>query len=195
MTFIKTLKLAVVGAITAAGLTLGAAAQVLIVDNERVEREAAAYKDFNLQTNEVRQNILQLRQYITRGGAAEQQMAELEKQKAIIGNDKYEEEKKKIEQTYVSAQQNLQALEYIFDQLRQEALVQVERARQPAIRQLLKDRKAQIILPKRLVMGNAAGLDITTEFIELLDAELPSVTLTKLPPKQAPAATPAPAQQ
>lgn len=194
MTFIKTLKLAVVGAITAAGLTVAAAAQVLVVDNERVEREAAAYKDFNLQTNEVRQNILQLRQYITRGGAAEQQMAELEKQKAIIGNDKYEEEKKKIEQTYVSAQQNLQALEYIFDQLRQEALVQVERARQPAIRQLLQDRKAQIILPKRLVMGSAAGLDITTEFIELLDAELPSVTLTKLPAKQAPAATPAPAQ-
>lgn len=193
MTIIKTLKLAVVGAITAAGLTVAAAAQVLIVDNERVEREAAAYKDFNLQTNEVRQNILQLRQYITRGGAAEQQMAELEKQKAIIGNDKYEEEKKKIEQTYVNAQQNLQALEYIFDQLRQEALVQVERARQPAIRQLLQDRKAQIILPKRLVMGNAAGLDITTEFIELLDAELPSVTLTKLPPKKA-AASPAPAQ-
>ncbi len=195
MTIIKTLKLAIVGAITAAGLTIAATAQeMLIVDNERVEREAAAYKDFNLQTNEVRQSILQLRQYISRGGAAEQQLAELEKQKAIIGNDKYEADKKKIEQTYLGAQQNLQALEYIFDQVRQEALVQVERARQPAIRQILKDRKAQIIMPKRVTMGNAPGLDVTTEFIELLDAELPSVVLTKLPPKQAPAAA-APAAQ
>ncbi len=195
MTIIKTLKLAIVGAITAAGLTIAATAQeMLIVDNERVEREAAAYKDFNLQTNEVRQSILQLRQYISRGGAAEQQLAELEKQKAIIGNDKYEADKKKIENTYLGAQQNLQALEYIFDQVRQEALVQVERARQPAIRQILKDRKAQIIVPKRVIMGNAPGLDVTTEFIELLDAELPSVVLTKLPPKQAPAAA-APAAQ
>ncbi len=195
MTFIKTLKLAVLGAITAAGLTVAATAQTFIIDNERVEKDAAAYKDFNLQTTDLRQNILQLRQYISRGGAAEQQMAELEKQKAIIGNDKYEEEKKKIEQTYVAAQQNLQAYEYLFDQVRQEALVQVERARQPVIRQILKDRKAQLILPKRLVLGSAPGLDVTTEFIELLDAELPSVTLTKLPPKQAPTTTPAPVQQ
>jgi len=178
MTILKTLRLAGTAVITAASLTLAVSAQILTVDNERVEREAAAYKDFNLQTNEIREQILQLRKYITRGGQVEQQMAELENKKSIIGNDKYEAEKKKLEATYVQAQQSLQVLEYSFDKLRQEALVQVERARQPVLRKLLQARKAQIILPKRLVMETAPGLDITTEFIEQLDGELPSVTLT-----------------
>lgn len=174
----KTLKMAVVGALAALTITTVATAQILTVDDERVEREAAAYKDFNLQTAELRQNILQLRQFITRGGVVEQQLADLEKRKAIIGNDKYEEEKRKLENQYVQAQQALSQLEYTFDKLRQEAMVQVERARQPVIRAILSDRKAQVIMLKRLVLGSAAGIDVTTEFIEKLDAELPTVSLS-----------------
>ncbi|MFC4347665.1 OmpH family outer membrane protein [Kordiimonas lipolytica] len=185
----KSLKLAVVGALAALTITTMATAQILTVDDERVEREAAAYKDFNLQTAELRQNILQLRQFITRGGVVEQQLADLEKRKAIIGNDKYEEEKRKLESQYVQAQQALSQLEYTFDKLRQEAMVQVERARQPVIRSLLSDRKAQIIMLKRLVLGSAAGIDVTTEFIEKLDAELPTVSLNM--PQKADEAAPA----
>jgi hypothetical protein len=188
----NSLKYGVVAAMAVVGLTAGASAQILTVDDERVEREAAAYKDFNLQTNELRQSILQRRQMVTRGGALEQQLADLEKRKAIIGNDKYEEEKKKLEATYIRFQQELAQLEYIFDQLRQEALVQVERARQPAIRSLLAERNAQVIMPKRVLLGAAAGIDVTTQFIEKLDAELPTVVLNNLPK---PAAEGAPAEQ
>lgn len=183
----NSLKYAVLGMAAVIGLAATASAQILTVDDDRVEREAAAYKDFNLQTAELRQNILQLRQFITRGGVVEQQLADLEKRKAIIGNDKYEEEKQGLESQYVQAQQALSQLEYQFDKLRQEAMVQVERARQPVIRSLLSDRKAQVIMLKRLVLGSAAGIDVTTEFIEKLDAELPAVTLNM------PQAAPAPA--
>lgn len=183
--FIQLKRLALT-AIVLLGLTFAAQAQILIVDDDRVEREAAAYKDFNLQTNEFRQNILQLRQFIARGGVIEQQLADLEKRKSIIGNDKYEEEKRKLEQQFVQAQQTLSVLEFQFDKLRQEAVVQVERARQPVIRTILNERKGQVIMLKRLVLGHASGMDVTTEFIERLDAELPSVTLT-LPQNGAPA--------
>ena len=186
--FIKRLALAIVAIV---GFTAAASAQILIVDDERVEREAAAYKDFNLQTAEYRTNIVQLRQFISRGGQLEQQMADLEKRKSIVGNDKYEEEKRTLETQYVNAQRNLAALEYLFDKLRQEAMIQVERARQPVIREILKTRGGQVILAKRLVMGHAAGIDVTTEFIEKLDAELPSVTLTLPEQAAAPAAEPA----
>lgn len=176
-TFFKTLRLGMVAVAAMVGISAVSSAQILTVDDERVEREAAAYKDFNLQTNELRQSILQRRQMVTRGGAIEQQLADLEKRKAIIGNDKYEEEKKNLEQTYVRFQQELAQLEYVFDQLRQEAMVQVERARQPVIRSLLAERNAQVIMMKRLLLGSAAGIDVTTQFIEKLDAELPTVTL------------------
>lgn len=190
MTIIKTIRLVATAILASLGLAVAAQAQIFIVDNERVEREAAAYKDFNLQTNELRERIVQMRQYISRNGIAEQKARELEQQKSIIGNDKYEEELRKLQQEVGQLQQQLQLDEYRFDQVRQEAMVQVERARQPVIRSLLKSRNAQIILPKRLIFGSAAGLDITTEFIELLDAELPSVTLANLPQAQpaAPAA-------
>lgn len=192
MTIVKTIRLLATAIVASLGFAAAASAQIYVVDNERVEREAAAYKDFNLQTNEMREQIVQLRQYISRGGVAEQRARELEQQKSIIGNDKYEEDMKKLQQEVGLFQQQLQILEYRFDQVREEAMIQVERARQPVIRSLLESRKAQVILPKRLVFGTASGLDITTEFIELLDAELPAVTLTKLPQAQ-PAAAPAPA--
>lgn len=187
-TFLKTLKLGMVAVVAMVGISAVSSAQILTVDDERVEREAAAYKDFNLQTNELRQSILQRRQMVTRGGAIEQQLADLEKRKAIIGNDKYEEEKRKLEQTYVRFQQELAQLEYVFDQLRQEAMVQVERARQPVIRSLLAERNAQVIMMKRLLLGSAAGIDVTTQFIEKLDAELPNVTLNLPKAGDAPAA-------
>jgi len=193
MKIIKTFGLFAAALIASLGLTATASAQIFIVDNERVEREAAAYKDFNLQTNDMREQIVQLRQYISRGGVAEQEARNLEQQKSIIGNDKYEADLKKLQQTVGLYQQQLQILEFRFDQVREEAMIQVERARQPVIRSLLKSRSAQIILPKRLVFGSASGLDITTEFIELLDAELPSVTLAKLPKPQAQPAAAAPA--
>ncbi len=191
----NSLKFGVIAAMAVIGLTAGASAQILTVDDERVEREAAAYKDFNLQTNELRQSILQRRQMVTRGGALEQQLADLEKRKAIIGNDKYEEEKKKLEATYIRFQQELAQLEYVFDQLRQEALVQVERARQPVIRSLLAERNAQVIMPKRVLLGAAAGIDVTTQFIEKLDAVLPNVVLNNLPKPAADAAPAEPKKQ
>ncbi|MFC3051094.1 OmpH family outer membrane protein [Kordiimonas pumila] len=179
MTLRKKLRLMATGIVAAMGLTLTVAAQqILTIDNDRVENEAAAHKDFNLQTADIRDQILQYRNYIGRGGLLEQKLAELEKQKSIIGNDKYEAEAKKLQENYMQINQSLQALEYAFDKIRKEALVQVERARQPVLKKILTERKAQVILPKRLVMDSAPGLDVTTEFIELLDAELPSVKLT-----------------
>lgn len=181
---VKTLKMAATGLLAVASISATAVADILLVDDERVEREAAAYKDFNLQTGQIRESIVALRNRLARGGTFEQALADLEKRKALIGNDKYEEERQTLAQNYEVETQQLARLELAFDQLRQEAQVQVERARQPVIRQLLKDRNAKIIMVKRLVMGSAAGIDVTTEFIEQLDAELPSVTLLLLQQNQ-----------
>lgn len=180
--------MAATGLLVALGVSTTVLADILLVDDERVEREAAAYKDFNLQTNQIREAIVALRSNLARGGAFETELAELEQQKAIIGNDQYEERRQTLAQQYEAQSQQLARLELAFDQLRQEAQVQVERARQPVIRQILADRNAKIIMVKRLVMGSAAGIDVTTEFIEQLDAQLPSVTLTAL---QQPAPQPA----
>lgn len=181
---VKTFKLAVTGLLTAAAISVTAFADILIIDDERVEREAAAYKDFNLQTGSIRESIVALRNRLARGGTFEQGLADLEKRKALIGNDKYEEERQTLAQNYEVETQQLARLELAFDRLLQDAQAQVERARAPVVRQILKDRGAKIIMMKRLVMGSAAGIDVTTEFIEQLDAQLPSVTLALLQQQQ-----------
>ncbi len=190
---LKLLRIATASLLALLGVASLAEAQILIVDDERIEREAAAYKDFNLQVNEIRQNIVQLRQFVSRGGQLEQQLADLESRKSIIGNDAYEEEKSRLENQFVGAQRALQVSELQFDKLRQEALVQIERERQPVIRNILNERGAQIIMIKRLVLGSASGIDVTTEFIEQLDAVIPTVSLT-LPQRAAPAAATPPAE-
>lgn len=170
--FFVALALVVLGAFAASAQSV-----VAIVDSERVEREAAAHRDFALQTTEIRENIVQLRRYISRGGLFEQEMQELEQRKSIIGNDKYEEERAQKQQTFVNAQRSLQVLELTYERMREEAMVQIERARQPVIRQILSDQGVQVILYKQQLLGHASGLDVTTEFIEMLDAELPSVEI------------------
>lgn len=207
-TFLKTLKIATASILTVAAISTSTLADILLVDDERVEREAAAYKDFNLQTTQIRESILALRNRLARGGTFEQALADfsnrqkaafedLEKRKSLIGNDayqtefaqkeaEYQAEGANLQRSYQNETEQLQRLELVFDRLRQEAQTQVERARQPVIRNILANREAKIIMRKRLVMGSASGLDVTTEFIEQLDAELPSVTLTLLQ-QQAPA--------
>lgn len=188
----NSIKRVLVIAAAALSVTAAASAQILIVDDERVEREAAAYKDFNLQTTEIRNQIVALRQALARGGQIEQQLAELENQKSIIGNDAYEQQRQALQQTFAQYQQGLGRLELVFDNLRTEAAVQVERARQPVIREILAQRGAQVIMMKRLVMGHASGMDVTTEFIEQLDAQLPTVQITL--PQAAPQQPAAPAE-
>lgn len=198
----KKMKMAATGLMVAATVSVSAFADILIIDDERVEREAAAYKDFNLQTNQIREAILALRNRLARGGTFEQALADfdarqkaakadLDQRKSIIGNDAYQaelatkeaefqQEGQQLNLSYQQETDQLARLELVFDRLRQEAQTQVERARQPVLRNILSERGAKIIMRKRLVMGSAAGLDVTTEFIEQLDAALPTVTLTLL---------------
>ncbi len=190
------------GLALATSISVTAAADILIIDQERVQREAAAFKDFDLQTAKIRDAIIALRQRTSPDGFWDQtavqfqqrmvaEMDDLEKRKSIIGNDAYETERQTKEATFQTEGQQmrvqlqnetnqLRQLELYFDNLRREAQTQVERARSPLLREILKERGAEIIMRKSLALETASGLDVTTEFIERLDDALPTVTLTLL---------------
>ena len=198
----KTIKNAALGVAIATSLSVTAFADILIIDQERVQREAAAFKDFDLQTAQIRDAIIALRQRTSPDGYWDQtalqfqqrmkaDLDDLEKRKSIIGNDAYETERQQKEVSFQTEgqqmRQQLQAetnqlrqLELYFDNLRREAQTQVERARSPLLRNILRERDAQIIMRKSLALETASGLDVTTEFIERLDESLPTVTLSLL---------------
>ncbi len=198
----KTIKNAALGVAIATSLSVTAFADILIIDQERVQREAAAFKDFDLQTAQIRDAIIALRQRTSPDGYWDQtalqfqqrmkaDLDDLEKRKSIIGNDAYETERQQKEVSFQTEgqqmRQQLQAetnqlrqLELYFDNLRREAQTQVERARSPLLRNILRERDAQIIMRKSFALETASGLDVTTEFIERLDESLPTVTLSLL---------------
>ncbi|MGB3725703.1 MAG: hypothetical protein WA981_08055 [Glaciecola sp.] len=163
-------------------LTSGASyAQILVIDDERVERESAAYRDFDRQVSELSQNILTIRTLIARGGDLDRKLAYLEERRSSTSNDRYEAEKKEIEIEFMNAQQRLGPLEVAFDRLRQEAQMQIEQKKAPLIRKILIDHDADVIMYKRLLLGYKPGTDVTTEFIQQLDEAIPELKLTLLP--------------
>ncbi|MBL4790629.1 MAG: hypothetical protein JKY60_16820 [Kordiimonadaceae bacterium] len=187
MTTIKSFRLFAAVIVSTLSLTVAASAQqILTVDNKRVEQESAAFKDFRLQANDLTELIRARQQALLEGGAFTQQLAELEKKKTLIGNDKYQEDLAQIRQTIQRFQNELQIANQYFQAVKTEAYIQINRVQDPLLRQFIKDRKALIILPKSVAMANAAGLDITTELIEQLDEKISAVVLTKLPTLTAP---------
>jgi len=180
----KLVSMALMATITVLGLTTSVEAQILIIDEERIEKEASAHKDYNLQTAEIRRQFATLQQFVAQGGIAEQQLAKLEEEKAVIGQENYDQRRQQLGGQYQLAVQQLNQLQMIVDRVRGEASAQIQRARNPILKSILSERGAQVIMYKRLTVENAAGLDITTDFIERLDAALPTVTLANLPTLQ-----------
>jgi len=169
-------------------MTTSANAQALIVDMQRIEREAAAYKDFREKTGEWVGMMKAMNDYIAPAGGLEQEAAELSKTKAVIGAQKFEEELNVLRGKRANVEQNLQAYNVYYERFTAELLQQVKKARTPILQDILTKRKAQIIVPKSSLLAHATGLDITTEVIESLDLALPTVTVS-LPEPQDPAAT------
>lgn len=180
----KLVSMALMATLTVLGLTTSVEAQILIIDEERIENEASAHKDYNLQTAEIRRQFATLQQFVAQGGIAEQQLAKLEEEKAVIGQENYDQRRQQLGGQYQLAVQQLNQLQMIVDRVRGEASAQIQRARNPILKSILSERGAQVIMYKRLTVENAAGLDITTDFIERLDAALPTVTLANLPTLQ-----------
>lgn len=187
----KTVIAAFIAIFTAMGVSTSVEAQILIIDEERIENEASAHKDYNLQTAEIRRQFATLQQFVAQGGIAEQQLAKLEEEKAVIGQENYDQRRQQLGAQYQVAVQQLNQLQMIVDRVRAEASAQIQRARNPILKSILSERGAQVIMYKRLTVENAAGLDITTDFIERLDAALPTVTLANLPTLQPAAQQPA----
>jgi|GEM_PF-1099862 len=170
--------------IAAVMLTLGlgattttANAQTLIVDVQRIQREAAPFNDFREKTAEWVGIMKAMNDYIQPSGGLEQEAAELAKTKAVIGAQKFEEELNILRGKRANMEQNLQTYNVYYERFSAELMQQVTRAQTPILKDILAKRKAQIIVPKSSLLAHAPGLDITTEVIEALDIALPTVEI------------------
>lgn len=176
--------LLIAGALPAPALAQSApAATIIVVDIERVVSQSAAGKQAmgeiqgKVTALQTRANALQ-GQLKTEADAIQAGQAN----KSLAG-PALETRVKAFGDKQQSAQQEVGRLENEIQRSRQFVLQQISDGVGPIVSQLMKERGANIALPKGATLQHAPALDVTTEVISRLDKSLPKVSTTP-PPAQ-----------
>lgn len=176
--------------LTALCLAIGAAAaaqaqtpnaQIIIVDFDRVSREALVGQDISAQMESNRVDLESYARQIQQQLGAEQQ--ELQQQRSIVSQEAFQQRLQQFQQKAQQQQGQLQTLTQQARQAMQQANLEVQRALRPIVRQVMEEKGANVVLDKALVAQHAAGLDVTTEVIERLNQTLSEydVNLPEIP--------------
>ncbi len=171
--------LLIAGALPATVLAQAATpATIIVVDIERVVSQSAAGKaamgeiQGKVTALQTRANALQ-GQLKTEADAIQAGQAN----KSLAG-PALDTRVKAFGQKQQSAQQELGRLENEIQRSRQFVLQQISDGVGPIVSQIMKERGANIALPKGATLQHAASLDVTTEVISRLDKSLPKVSTT-----------------
>lgn len=171
--------LLIAGALPAPALAQSApAATIIVVDIERVVSQSAAGKQAmgeiqgKVTALQTRANALQ-GQLKTEADAIQAGQAS----KSLAG-PALETRVKAFGDKQQSAQQEVGRLENEIQRSRQFVLQQISDGVGPIVSQLMKERGANIALPKGATLQHAAALDVTAEVISRLDKSLPKVSTT-----------------
>src|SRR5690242_7390444 len=187
----KVLALCVVGL----GLAPLAAAQqpsmlptpvVLIVDLPQVLRDAKAGKEVqstvNQQYSGYAKEVAQQEDELQKG------RGELERQRTVLAPEVYNGRARELQQRYDELSKIVQNRQQALQQSYKEAMTKVENAALEVITELVKERKANLVMAKQALVFEDESMDITTETVARLDKKLPSVPVNLPKPETATAA-------
>lgn len=160
---------------------------ILIVDMTQILHEAKAAKaaqgvinqQFNTYSKEVAQQEDDLKKA----------RDELERQRTVMATDAYTARARELQQRYDELAQVVQNRRQALQQSYNDAMVKIENVALEVIADIVKERKANLVLAKQAVVFEAEGLDITADAMARLDQKLPSVQVNLPKPEAESAAT------
>lgn len=150
-------------------------AKIVVVDFERVTRDAEVSKDVNAQ--------LQKERLAIQGKAAELQSTlgaerqALESQRNIIAADAFQQKAQAWQQKAQAAEGSIQQLNQRLQVSAQQAQLEIAGKLKPIIRTVMEAKGATMVLDKQVVYLSVGGLDITTEVIDLLNKEISNLQI------------------
>lgn len=147
-------------------------AKIIVVDFDRVSRESLVGKDIAAQMESNRVDIESLARSVQQQLSNEEE--ELKKQRSIISQDAFNERVRSFQQKAQGEQNRLQEIAQQARTAMQQANLEVQRVLRPIVKEVMEAKGANIVIDKALVSTHAAGLDVTTEVIEKIDAAMPS---------------------
>jgi Skp family chaperone for outer membrane proteins len=160
----------------------------LIVDMAQILQEAKAGKEvqstINQQYAAYSKEVAQQEDELQKGGA------ELERQRTVLAPELYNTRARELQQRYDTLGKSVQAKRQALQQSLNEAMDKVKGGALEVIADIVKERRADLVLQKQAVVFEAEGMDVTTEAITRLDKKLPSVPINLPKPEDGALAAP-----
>jgi Skp family chaperone for outer membrane proteins len=146
---------------------------ILIVDLQQILQDAKAAKgvqaiinqEYSAYTKEVAQQEDELQKSRT----------ELERQRTVLAPDAFNTRARDLQQRYDTLGQVVQGRRQALQQSLNEAMVTVKNAALEVIADVVKERRANLVIEKQAVVFEAEGMDVTPDAIARLDKKLDSV--------------------
>lgn len=192
----------IAAAMIAAAIPAGAAAQrvpaaaVAVVDTARIYRECnacrAAQASLQTQVTTLQQRAQQLGQPIQAElQSIEQAAAAARSQSGAARTTSEQQLQQRLQALRAresTANQELQRLETNLRSTQAHVLQQINTRMNPIISQVMQARGANLAVGVDATLAHAAAINVTTDVLTQLNAQLPSVSVTPLPQTAAPAA-------
>jgi len=146
---------------------------ILIVDLQQILQDAKAAKgvqaiinqEYSSYTKEVSQQEDEL----------QKARADLERQRTILAPEAFNTRARDLQQRYDELGQVVQGRRQSLQQSLNEAMLQVKNAALTVIADIVKERKANLVIEKQAVVFEAEGMDVTADAVARLDQKLASV--------------------
>ncbi len=152
-----------------------AALPIAIVDMKAVRQKSSAMESIRGQISKYRSGFQsQIQQEEEQLRAANQELA---RQRSILSADAFAEEREKFKTRLAEVQRLVQKRRQELDQLRDAAMVNVQTKLNEVIANLASERGFVLVLRREQTVLAALSLEITTEVIERLNKEIPSVVV------------------
>lgn len=146
---------------------------ILIVDMQQILQDAKAAKEvqaaLNQQYSAYSKQVAQQEDELQKGGA------DLERQRTVLAPEIYSARARELQQRYDELGKTVQAKRQALQQSLNEAMGKVRNAALEVVADIVKERRANLVLEKQAVVYEPEGMDVTADAIQRLDKKLPSV--------------------
>lgn len=156
---------------------------ILIVDMQQILEQAKAAKQvsetLNQQFSAYSKEVAQQEDELQKGGD------ELKRQQTVLSPEIYTARATDLQQRYDKLGKAVQAKRQALQASGNEAMDKVKTGALEVIADIVKERKAGLVLQKQAVAFETEGMDVTAEAIQRLDKKLPTVTVNLPKPEDA----------
>lgn len=163
---------------------------ILIVDMAQILQQAKAAKQVQSELNQ--QYSLYSKEVAKQEDELQKASTELERQRTVMAPDAYNLRARELQQRYDQLGKSVQAKRQALQQSLNEAMTKVKTAALEVVADIVKERKANLVLEKQAVVYEPEGMDVTPDALQRLDKKLPSVPVN-LPKLDTGSLTPPPA--